>query len=1005
MVVRGRMSCLLILLSLLSCTERIDAVEPVDEELVEVEFLADFGTRSLVSVDGDMISDFKVFAYRNGELEKDDYVYTGAIRTKLKLVQNCSYDLYAVANAGDVSAPRYKSDMDAWSMAISSISELEDGILMAWKQENVSFSAPGSVNVMFERLVSEYSFRVDPGLLAGFEITSIRLVNAASRVAPFVAGGSKVISTADTIIGDRASASDLATLNAGGSIKLYALENCQGTLLPASTAPSSKVPGNLSHPELCTYLEVSGKFSGASPLEGTVLYRMYLGEDNCSNFDIRRNTKYNLTLCLTPDGLDELSWRVDKDADYKSSLGSWQISEGLHYPDDLYIGEIIQIEIILDDALISFLDSKLMDCTVRYGNGTLALSGLQCDPIFNSGGDLFCNIHCTSLASGSENGLYLYDPNGRLITNLVNDSGRSLTVKKPYLRRTSSTKVIPSLNGPEVDVPVYLTDYKGGNLLSPDMYGFDTSLFSDLALTVSQSPSYASTNSSLASQINNSLHNTSTLGEEFDGGPFVTYHLSLTNSGTSSSLNREWSRLYGADSGQSTPLWYCSVTSDNAASLSIPASFEILPIQSWYYGSLTQCTGLSIPYTAAANDSYLAFYNPSNVAIDGKTFLSATHNSSMSSLSGYTQVKYLTSDTSVPSEIVGSTVSFTENAAVSSLYYTSTIDGKSVRCYPLIKNSGSTYGSIKALYDKVLTLGTAWRQCQMDIFCQTTSGRRIEVPVTSIYDMNSTSDGSYAIAERNYLGTVSWTVGGEKVNQSLTPGTFLSNYTSTDLSVAHTASSSSSSVCKFNLYMDSTQGVVLEMTGNTLGRTYTVSTRATYTTKSEWQQNKSSSTTTETYSFTATPGAKSVSGTSSSTVLLSQTDINNRFAYMNTNYWHESCTSAINNKYNRFAKFSMPSSLKLEVTIRPNGYPWTPVTLTATAVTSSCSLKTFYSKTPDGTYPSYSSFKNPDGSTRGDDTAINNTASESEYTTSSYNPYAYSATYTSTYLRTLYVYK
>ena len=75
-------------------------------------------------------------------------------------------------------------------------------------------------------------------------------------------GGSRASSPSDVGDGDWASSSDLTKLNAGGKATFYALENCQGVLLPGNKSAESKIPSEIpSSADLCTYLEMTASYS------------------------------------------------------------------------------------------------------------------------------------------------------------------------------------------------------------------------------------------------------------------------------------------------------------------------------------------------------------------------------------------------------------------------------------------------------------------------------------------------------------------------------------------------------------------------------------------------------------------------------------------------------------------------------------------------------------------------------------------------------------------------
>ena len=78
--------------------------------------------------------------------------------------------------------------------------------------------------------------------------------------------------------------------------------------------------------------------AGAGSPPAVAAARIYLGQDNCSNFDIIRNVDMGVALCLTRN-LDNVSWKIDPDVDYNGSLCSAYVEQGLHGLDNIYVGE------------------------------------------------------------------------------------------------------------------------------------------------------------------------------------------------------------------------------------------------------------------------------------------------------------------------------------------------------------------------------------------------------------------------------------------------------------------------------------------------------------------------------------------------------------------------------------------------------------------------------------------------------------------------------------------
>lgn len=79
----------------------------------------------------------------------------------------------------------------------------------------------------------------------------------------------------------------------------------------------TKDPATVSRDKTCSYIEVLASYADGSDT-GTITYRFFLGgggdKEVCTNFEVERNTRYNVTLNLSGEGgVDEASWRVTTD--------------------------------------------------------------------------------------------------------------------------------------------------------------------------------------------------------------------------------------------------------------------------------------------------------------------------------------------------------------------------------------------------------------------------------------------------------------------------------------------------------------------------------------------------------------------------------------------------------------------------------------------------------------------------------------------------------------------
>lgn len=291
-------------------------VTGVQSEAVTVrcEVTAGTPTRSSIDADEDALEDINLYAYCDGKLEA--MLYTQSPEDiRIRLYKGRTYNMYALANMGEVEAPICEEDMKDHRYSVGSLREIEGAFPMAWMKEG--FTIEGSspfLGISLERLLARISFSIDRSELDDFQVTAIKLRQGALGVYPF-REDSRAESASDVADGDWASASDLSTVNAGGEIAFYALENRQGVLMPGNSDPCSKTPDGIpDNSEVCTYLEMtssySGQYQGVTVSSDNVTYRFYLGEDNCTDFNVIRNKDVKINLKVTEDRIFDESWRV-----------------------------------------------------------------------------------------------------------------------------------------------------------------------------------------------------------------------------------------------------------------------------------------------------------------------------------------------------------------------------------------------------------------------------------------------------------------------------------------------------------------------------------------------------------------------------------------------------------------------------------------------------------------------------------------------------------------------
>ena len=277
-------------------------------------------TKSSIDVDEDKLSDINLYAYRDGRLEAEIYIGNMPHEAEMVLSGKYEYEIYALANTGRIRAPEDEQELVSMVYAAGDGNTFEEkGFPMAAKLSVVPSSFVQEIPVPLVRLVSKVNFRVDTGELGGLEVKSVRLRQSPLDVMPF----SEASPAGAVSDGDIASSSDIQSVNSGGTVSFYMLENCQGVLLPGNEDQWQKIPDNIpDKADLCTYIEVEAEFDGSGGFTGPVLYRFYLGQDTVSDFNVFRNTESVVTLSLTEGALAKVSWRIDS---------SGVIADGIRY--------------------------------------------------------------------------------------------------------------------------------------------------------------------------------------------------------------------------------------------------------------------------------------------------------------------------------------------------------------------------------------------------------------------------------------------------------------------------------------------------------------------------------------------------------------------------------------------------------------------------------------------------------------------------------------------------
>lgn len=540
------------------CTIRDFEEETKDEESeIVLNFITDISekivTRSASYTD--MIpEDINLYIWRNGKCVRHLFMETAGTDSKISMARGSGYSFYAIAGAGMPVEPQesgWKMDEGSMQRMVINASKTMKGIPMAGKitGRNIDRAAT-TIDIVLERLMSRIVFNYVPDTAlsgSGIKVTSVRLCDAACMSTPFCAGFRA--NEKSVLDGDFASEKDLQKINSGEAVTLYAFENCWGSLLPENSDPSRKVPeefGSITGP---TFIEVKCAFGENMLLNGSLTYRIYLGADAVSNFDLERNATYRVILYGSRDGLDEVSWRIDKDFGFNDSLANFKLTKSRHPVDNLYLGEIVEGRLAdIDASVLDYfggsLDLMIRSSKLRCMSDTSAdekndLMSLELISGHDSS-NLTVNGTCKNSGEGC---LWLCRADGTPITRIC--SGIRVNNPLPVISFAMNgdapepidEQPTATINGEDCKTYFYLCDNDGVNLLAKKWagYGFSTEVFSPVLAESYHNGTSANVRKCFKTWISD-VYKTD---DGASGQAFCTMNLQVSNDGKSSSINNE----------------------------------------------------------------------------------------------------------------------------------------------------------------------------------------------------------------------------------------------------------------------------------------------------------------------------------------------------------------------------------------------------------------------------------------------------------------------------------
>lgn len=299
------------------------------ETVIVLDMIKDgIPTRSALP-DEQLVSDVNLLIYNaEGLLEERRYwnarqlaVTDGTVRIRTTLLTEAPYDIFVAANLGYALQPLQREDMETYRYHLAYPDEYSRGMPMSARLDGVVTGGEAEIRIPLMRTMARIDLCLDRTKLdsdVSFQVTSVVVGNGPSSVKLF--GDSRAESAIQVFAGGFSlDGRQVQALNidqspgVSGTVSLYLPENLQGDLLEANDE-REKVFTEGQYDKVCSYLEIHGSYHSDSwhtRAGEPLIYRFYLG-DGPGNFDVSRNTAYNVTVHLEGTGLGEDSWRVDK---------------------------------------------------------------------------------------------------------------------------------------------------------------------------------------------------------------------------------------------------------------------------------------------------------------------------------------------------------------------------------------------------------------------------------------------------------------------------------------------------------------------------------------------------------------------------------------------------------------------------------------------------------------------------------------------------------------------
>ncbi len=324
------------------------------------------------------INDLNLFIF-DQEGRFSQHMYLPSIYSSPSITVNCDYiSVYAVANWGsNMFGSDVMSDLQLEQKKIlfNLPAELKNRRIFTGRCRNVYVYSGVIVPLEMKRSYSKLTVVLDKSSMdnnVSIDVTKIEIKNTPLKTSLFE--DYKATTLYDIAQNGYSIENPILSDSHQSSQELILAENMQGELLPNNSNQTMKVLPEESG-RLCTYAEISATYRSPQKT-GSVKYRIFLGNNETTNFDIKRNTWYKLTIKLKGNTLNETSWRIEREG-LSDLVQSLKISpELLNFTNlnEIFALTCTALPVSAADKRVSWLSSNPLIASVSE-SGTVTSNG------------------------------------------------------------------------------------------------------------------------------------------------------------------------------------------------------------------------------------------------------------------------------------------------------------------------------------------------------------------------------------------------------------------------------------------------------------------------------------------------------------------------------------------------------------------------------------------------------------------------------------------------------